>query len=76
VQLVARGPVERPPAVRADLALDAEIAQKRERAAGDGWRGDVEVEGELAVTPEMEAAGGMEERRDLGERVAAALGAD
>ena len=76
VQLVARRAVECAPPVRPDLALDAEVTQQRERPPGHGRRRDVEVERELAVTAEMEAAGRVEERRDLRERVAAPRGRD
>ena len=76
VQLVARRAVERALPVRPDLALDAEVAQQRERPPGHRRRRDVEMERELAVTAQVQAAGRMEERRDLGERVAAASGRD
>ncbi len=76
VQLVARRAVECASPVRPDLALDAEVTQQRERPPGHGRRRHVEVERELAVTAEMEAAGRVEERRDLRERVAAPRGRD
>ena len=70
VQLVARRTVERALPVRPDLALDPEVAQERERSAGHRGRRDVEMERELAVPAEVEAAGRVEQRRDLRERVA------
>jgi hypothetical protein len=50
VQLIPRLPVEGVTAVGADLGLDAQLAQERERTSDDGVRGDVEVEGERAAT--------------------------
>jgi hypothetical protein len=48
-----------------------QATQEREGSPGHRRRGHVEVEGELAVATQMEAARCVEERRDLGERVTA-----
>jgi hypothetical protein len=47
--------------VRPDLGLDAERSQEAERAAGRRRLGDVEVDGELAVAEQVEAARRVEE---------------
>ncbi len=75
-ELVARRPVERVAAVRADLRADAQRAQERERAAGDGGLGDVEVEVDDAAAAEVDGAGRVEQRGGLRETVAARRGCD
>ena len=50
-------------------------AAVRTRAARR-WRPEVEVDGDLAAPAEMDAARGVEERRELGEPVAGAAGGD
>jgi hypothetical protein len=76
MELVARGPVESPPPVRADLGRDAEPSQQAEGTANDGGVGDVEVEGDLAATPQVDAARGVEQPRQFGQPVALAAGRD
>ena len=71
VQLVARRPVERAPAIGADLRADAEVAQERERAPRRRRARQIEVHRELAVAAQVPRAGGVEQRRELGEAAAA-----
>ena len=72
MELVARRLVERGALVRADLRLDVERAQERERAAGDGRAREVEVDGDVAAAAQVRAAGDVEEPGQLGEPVAVA----
>src|SRR5262249_5408570 len=73
VQLVARRPIERAPAVGADLGAHTEVAQQRERAArGRGGR-EIQVNGDHA-TLEMPGTADVEERRYLGVPAARAVG--
>ena len=71
VELVAGRPVERAPAVGADLRVDPERAQQREGAARDAGGGEVEVESDLAAAAQVDRPGRVEERRDLREPAAA-----
>jgi hypothetical protein len=70
VQLVTRRPVEGAAAVRPDLGGDAEAAKEGERAARDGRLGDVEVDGDLAASTQVDATGDVEKPRQLREPVA------
>ena len=70
VELVARATSERPPRVRPDLGLDAEAADEPDGPARDGRLGEVEVDRELAVPAQVQAAGRVEEPGELGEPVA------
>ncbi len=72
VELEACRAVERAPRVRPDLGADALLAKQREGAAGGGAAPEVEVEAPLPVPAQVEIAGGVEERRELREPVAAA----
>ena len=72
VKLVARRPIERPTLVRPDLGRDAEAAQQAERPPCDGRVRDVDVYGDLAATPEVDAAGRVKEPRELRQPVALA----
>ncbi len=71
VKLVAGLAAERVTLVGANLGLDAQRAQESEGAACDRVRGDVEVEGERTTTAQVHRAGGVEDRRGLGQPVAA-----
>src|SRR5262249_7693262 len=62
--------------VRADLRADAQAAQEREGAPRGRGAREVEVHRELAVTAEMPRAGGVEERRELGEGATASVRRD
>ena len=75
-QLRARAPIEGVAAIRADLRVDAEAPEDREGPPCDGRLRDVEMEGQLPAPEEVDRAGGVEQRRDLREPVAAALGDD
>ena len=70
-QLRAGGAVERAAPVRPDLRLDPKRPEDRERTARDRRLGEVEVERDRAAAEEVDGAGRVEERRDLGEPVAA-----
>ena len=72
VQLVARRPCERTLPVRAELRVDADVAQQAERASRDGRVAQVEVEGDLAAAAEVEPSRRVEEPGELGEPVAVA----
>jgi hypothetical protein len=61
VELVPRPAVERTSAVRADLGLDAERTEEREGPAGDGRRGEVEVQRDLAPAAQVDAPRRVEE---------------
>ena len=76
VELVARSTVEGAPLVGADLGSDPEPAQQAERAPRHRRVGDVEMDGDLAASAEMHAAGGMKEAGELGEAVAFAARCD
>ena len=62
--------------VRPDLGLDPERAEDREGAPRDRRLGEIEVEGERSTPEQVHGARGVEERRELREAVAAALGRD
>ena len=72
VDLVPGRPVERPARVRADLGLDPEPAEQPERPPRHGSLGNVEMDRELAVSEQVQAAGGVEETRELRQPVAVA----
>ena len=76
VELVPGRLIERPLPVGADLGVDAERAQERERPARHRGAAEVEVERDLATPAQVKAAGGVEERRQLGEPVAVAVRRD
>ncbi len=76
MELVARRPIEGPPLVRADLGRDSEPSQQAEGTPHDGGVGDVEVEGDLAATSQVDAARGVEQPRQFGEPVALAARRD
>ena len=71
MELVARGRRERALPIGADLGLDAEIAEELEGPPRDGGAREIEVERDLPVAAQVQAAGGVRERGKLGERVAA-----
>jgi len=66
VQLEAGRPVERAPAIGADLGADLHIAQKTERAPRRGPTCKIEVKRLLPFPPKVEVARRVEERRQLG----------
>ena len=70
VKLIAGLAAERVTLIGANLGLDAQRPQESEGAARDRVRGDVEVEGERATTAQVHRAGGVEDRRGLGQPVA------
>ncbi len=70
-QLRARGAVEGAAPVRPDLRLDPKRPEDREGTARDRRLGEVEVERHRAAAEEVDGAAGVEERRDLGQPVAA-----
>src|SRR5437867_2143681 len=59
VELVPGGTREGMLGIRPDLGLDAEVAKQGESAPRDGRRSEIEVERNLAVAAEMQAAGGV-----------------
>src|SRR4029077_17377068 len=69
VELEARRLVERPAPVGANLGGHSQRAQERARAAGDGRARRREIDGDAAPSPEMCAAGDVEEPGELGEPV-------
>jgi hypothetical protein len=74
VQLVARRAVEGAPPVRPDLGGDAESPQQAERTPSHGGVRKVEVNGHLATSPQVDAAGRVEEAGELRQPVAIATG--
>ena len=58
--------------VGADLSVDPQRPEDRERASSDRRLGEIEVERERAAAEEVHRAGGVEERRELGEPIAPA----
>ncbi len=76
VQLVARRTAERVLLVRADLRVDAERAQERERAPRDGGAHRSRWSVDLAAAAQVDAPGDVEEPRQLGEPVAVGLRRD
>lgn len=70
VNLVARGAVERASPVGADLGADPVLAQERECSACGGAACEIQVERPLPSPPQVKAACGVEERRQLGSAVA------
>lgn len=61
VKLVPRAPVEGVARVGPDLRGNAKRTQQAERAPGDGWIGNVEVDSNFAAALEVNASGGVEE---------------
>ena len=76
MQLVARRARERVLLVRADLRLDLERAQERERAPRDRRARQVEMQRDLAAPAQMHAAGDVEEPGELGEAIAVRIRRD
>jgi hypothetical protein len=70
VELVPRLPAEGAPAVAPDLAGHAESAQEAERAPSHARGRQIEVQRDLAAAAQVDATGGVEERRELREAVA------
>ena len=70
--LVAGGAVERLPAVGADLRMDAECAEQRERAPRDCRAAEIEMDRDPSAAKQVDAARRMEKRRELREPVATA----
>ena len=62
--------------VGADLRLDVERAQQRERAPRDGGAREIEMERDLAAAAQVHAAGDVEEPGELGEPVAVRIRRD
>ena len=71
MELVARAAVEGTPLVGTDLRAQVLVAEKGERAPRRGAAPEVEMDRPLALPAEMQAAGGVEERRQLGQPIAA-----
>jgi len=72
VKLVPRAAFESASPVGSDLRRDAERAQKAEGTARDRGMGDVEVDGNLSASFEVNAARGMKEARQLRQTIALA----
>ena len=70
MQLIARRTVEGTALIRADLGCDAECAQQAERASRNGRVGHVEMDRDLAASPQVDAAGRVEEAGELGQSIA------
>ena len=76
MQLVAGRAVERTSLVGADLGRDAEGAEQAERSPRDRRVSEVEMDGNLASSTEVDAAGRVKEARELGQPVALATRGD
>ena len=76
VELVARRRVERPTPVRPYLRADAAVAQERERPPRGRAAAEIEVEPPVARAAKVQAAGSVEECRELGPSIALALRSD
>jgi hypothetical protein len=76
MKLVSRPTLESATSVGPDLRGDTERAQEAEGAARDRGVGHVEVDGDLAATPEVNAACGVEEPRQLRQAIARAARRD
>jgi hypothetical protein len=76
VKLVAGRTVEGVLLVRPDLRLDIEGAQECERATRNCRAGEIEVQRNLATTPQVHASGNVEESGELGEAIAIRIGRD
>src|SRR5204863_5976390 len=72
VELIAHRTVEGTALVGADLGRDAEAAQQAEGAPRDGGVRNVEMHGDLPAALEVDAAGRVEEARELRQPVAVA----
>jgi hypothetical protein len=70
VELIARGSVEGSALIGPNLGRDSEGPQEAEGSPGHGRLGHVEVDGDLAAASQVNAAGGVEEARELGETIA------
>jgi hypothetical protein len=70
VQLVAGRTVEGMLLVRPDLRLDIEGTQECERATCHCRAREIEVQGNLASTPQVHASGNVEQSGELGEAIA------
>jgi len=70
VELVPGGALECVLPIRADLRVDARVAEERERAASDGGGDEVEMQRDLPAAAEVDAACDVEEAGELGEAVA------
>ncbi len=76
VKLVSRPTLEGATTVRTNLRSDTERAQKTERPTRDGRVDDVQMDGDLAASSEMHAAGGVEEPGQLGQAITRAARRD
>ena len=76
VELIASGVVERALPVRPHLRADSRFAQQAEAPPSRRSAREVKMQCPLASSAEMEAAGGVEERRELGATVALPLERD
>ena len=75
VKLVARRPVERAAAIRADLGAHIEVAEERKRAPRGRGARQIEMDRNRAAA-QVPRAGGVEESRQLGLAAAAPLRRD
>jgi hypothetical protein len=76
LQLVASCALECAPAIGADLRAHAEGAKEPESAARDGRVGDIELDGHLSATSQVDTAGGVEKTGELRKPVAFAARRD
>ena len=76
VELVARRVVECTALIGPDLRFDLEGAQECERAARDRGADEIEMDGDFSSPAQMDAAGDVEETRELGEPIAIRLRCD
>ncbi len=76
MELEASRSVERPAPIGPNLGADPALAQERERPARRGAAPEVEVQRPVAASAQVEAPGGVEQRRELGSPVALALRRD
>ena len=76
MQLIARRPVERAAMIGADLRADPVTSKQCERPTGGSTAAEIEMQRPVARCAKVQAAGRVEERRELGPLVAAATGRD
>jgi hypothetical protein len=76
VELVPGRRVERPTPVRPDLRAEAALAQKREAASSRGTAAQVEMQPPVPCRAQMQAAGRVEQRGELGSAIALPLRRD
>jgi hypothetical protein len=76
VQLVPGCTVESVLLIRADLRFDVAGAQECERATRDCGARQIEMQRDLATTPQVHAAGDVEQSGELGEAIAVRIGRD